>query len=246
MSETRRHFHQELRDVENRILAMGEAARGLFGESLRALSDPTLSKAVIAGDDQVDALWIAIERHVVELFALETPVACDLRLLTVLLHISLHLERVADMAVNLAKISWLTRGLPRHTTVLRNVEEMGGIALGLLEAAMDAFARRDLELARRLPSMDEPIDQLNRGMLAEVLRASEDEAMLKWAIEMHLVSRLIERVGDHAVDIGEQVAFLVTGAFEEFSDASHPGAGRRQAFQVEPVQAGIQRRSALP
>jgi phosphate transport system protein len=99
---------------------------------------------------------------------------------------------------------------------------MGAIALELLEAAMQAFVRRDLELARHLSSMDEPIDRLNRGMLAEVLGASDDEAMLQWAIEMHLVSRLIERVGDHAVDIGEQVAFLVTGVFEEFSDASHP------------------------
>src|SRR5207237_1250711 len=83
------------------------------------------------------------------------------------------------------------------------------------EAAMEAFALRDLELARRLPSMDEPIDRLNRGILAEVLRASDDEAMLEWAIEMRLVARLIERVGDHAVDIGEQVAYLVTGVFAE-------------------------------
>lgn len=225
MPETRRHFHEGLRDVQERTVAMGEAARELFGQSLRVLSDPSLSDAVIAGDDEVDGYYIAIEQQVVELFALEAPVACDLRLLTVLLHISLHLERVADMAVNVAKISWVTRGLPRHATVLRHVEEMGGIALELLEAAMEAFVRRDLELARRLPSMDEPIDRLNRGMLAEVLRASDDEAMLEWAIEMHLVSRLIERVGDHAVDIGEQVAFLVTGVFEEFSDASHPDIG---------------------
>ena len=225
MPETRRHFHQELRDVEGRLLAMGEAARELFRESLRTFGDPSLSNAVIAGDDEVDAHWIAIEKQVVELFALETPVACDLRLLTALLHISLHLERVADMAVNVAKINWVTRGLPQHATVLGHLEEMGGIALELLEAAMEAFVRRDLELARRLPSMDEPIDRLNRGMLVEVFKASGDEAMLKWAIEMHLVSRLIERVGDHAVDIGEQVAFLVTGVFEEFSDASHPSQG---------------------
>jgi phosphate transport system protein len=223
MPETRRRFHEELRDAEAQIRGMGEAALALFGQSLLTLEDPGLSDAVIAGDDEVDAYWIGIERRVLELFALETPVACDLRLLTALLHISLHLERVADMAVNVAKISWLTRELPRHATVLRHVEEMGSIALELLEAAMEAFALRDLELARRLPSMDEPIDRLNRGILAEVLRASDDEAMLEWAIEMRLVARLIERVGDHAVDIGEQVAYLVTGVFEEFTDASHPG-----------------------
>jgi phosphate transport system protein len=222
MPETRRRFHKGLRDAEAQILGMGEAAGKLFEQSLRALNDPQLSDAVIAGDDEVDAYYIGIEEQFLELLALETPVACDLRLLTVLLHMSLHLERVADMAVNVAKISWLNRGLPRHATVLRHLEEMGGIALQLLEAAMEAFVRRDVQLARHLPSMDERIDRLNRGMLAEVLGASDDEAMLRWAIEMHLVSRLIERVGDHAVDIGEQVAFLVTGEFEEFSDASHP------------------------
>jgi phosphate transport system protein len=72
--------------------------------------------------------------------------------------------------------------------------------------------------------MDDRIDSLNRGMLAEVLQASQDKDMLEWAVHMHLVARLIERVGDHGVDIGEQVAFLLTGVFEEFSDASHPVA----------------------
>ena len=128
------------------------------------------------------------------------------------------------MAVNVAKIAQLTRGLPPNATVLDHLEEMGRIATQLLETAMDSFAGRNLELARRLASMDDPIDRLNRGMLADVLQAWQDKEMLEWAVHMHLVSRLIERVGDHGVDIGEQVAFLVTGVFEEFSDASHPVA----------------------
>src|SRR6266498_1902502 len=81
---------------------------------------------------------------------------------------------------------------------------------------------RDLALARRLPGMDDPIDRLNRGMLEEVLEGSVDRPVLEWGIRMHLVSRQIERIGDNAVDIGEQVAFLVTGEFQEFTDASHP------------------------
>jgi phosphate transport system protein len=87
---------------------------------------------------------------------------------------------------------------------------------------MDAFARRDLVLARSLPAMDDPLDDLNRGMLAEVLMESDGRPMLEWGVHMHVVSRQIERVGDHAVDIGEQVAYLVTGVFQEFTDASHP------------------------
>jgi phosphate transport system protein len=99
---------------------------------------------------------------------------------------------------------------------------MGTIALRMIAAAMDAFARRDLELCRQLPEMDEPIDRLNRGMLQEVLQIADDKRMLEWGIRMHVVSRQIERVGDHAVDIAEQVAFLLTGEFREFTDASHP------------------------
>jgi phosphate transport system protein len=92
----------------------------------------------------------------------------------------------------------------------------------MIGAAMDALARRDVELAGKLPELDEPIDQLNRQMLPKVLKASDDKRLLEWGIRMYVVSRQIERIGDNAVDIGEQVAFLVTGQFREFTDASHP------------------------
>jgi phosphate transport system protein len=84
------------------------------------------------------------------------------------------------------------------------------------------LARRDLELARSLPELDDPLDRLNRGMLGQVLGVSDDQQRLEWGIRMYVVSRQLERVGDNAVDIGEQVAFLVTGEFREFTDASHP------------------------
>ncbi len=150
------------------------------------------------------------------------PVASDLRLLTALLHINLHLERVADQAVNVAKITKLADGLPPNPKVLQHLEEMGAIALRMVGAAMNALARRDLELARKLPEMDDPIDRLNRGMLQQVLETRDDKQMLEWGIRMYVVSRQIERIGDNAVDIGEQVAFLVTGEFREFTNASHP------------------------
>ena len=203
---------------------MGVAAEDLFDLSLRGLtsSDPGLCKRVLEGDDVVDAYYLEIEQGIMDVFALQTPVASDLRLLTALLHMSLHLERVGDMAVNIAKIVQSSAGLPTNSTVVGQLEEMGGLALQMLAAAMDAFARRDLELCRRLTTMDDAIDRLNRGMLAEVLDASTARDMLQWGIAMHVVSREIERVGDHAVDIGEQVAFIITGEFVEFTDASHP------------------------
>lgn len=224
MPESRPHFHNELQALESEILAMGSAATSLLGKAMQALpsGDDSMIEAVITGDDIVDHHYLNIEGQILSLFALQTPVASDLRLLTVLLHVNLHLERVADLAVNIAKITGATHGLPRNPTVLRHLEEMGGTARQMVTVALDAFARRDLELCHRLPAMDDPIDRLNRGMLAEVLATANDRRMLEWGINMQVVSRQIERIGDHAVDIAEQVAFLVTGEFHEFVDASHP------------------------
>jgi phosphate transport system protein len=224
MREVRRRFHEELRALEDEVQRTGTQAQRLLEQALQALTrrDLTLCEAVIRGDDEVDQLYLDIERRILHLFALQTPVASDLRLLTALLHVNLHLERIADQAVNMAKITKLAHGLPPNPTVLQHLEEMGALALGMVGAAMAALARRDLDLARKLPELDEPIDRLNRGMLGQVRGVSEDKQRLEWGIRMYVVSRQLERVGDNAVDIGEQVAFLVTGEFHEFTDASHP------------------------
>jgi phosphate transport system protein len=224
MREVRRRFHEELHALEGEVQQTGAQARLLLERALQALAhnDPAVCGEVIRGDDEVDQLYLDVERRILGLFALQTPVASDLRLLTALLHINLHLERIADQAVNLAKITKLAHGLPPNPTVLQHLGEMGAIALGMVGPAMHALARRDLELTRSLPEMDDPLDRLNRGMLRQVLAASDDRRMLEWGIRMYVVSRQIERIGDNAVDIGEQVAFLVTGEFREFTDASHP------------------------
>jgi phosphate transport system protein len=224
MVEVRRHFHEQLDQLEAMIQKMGIAAGALFLRALAALASDREEDcdAVIAGDDEVDEYYIQIERGVIELFALQGPVASDLRLLATLLHVNLHLERIADMGVNVAKLAKAAIGLPKNPVVLHELQEMGGIAITMLSAAMDALARRDLNLARQLPVMDEPLDNLNRGMLAEVLTESTDRPSLEWGVHMHVVSRQIERMGDHAVDIAEQAAYLVTGVFQEFTDASHP------------------------
>jgi len=222
--ELRTSYHESLERIEAHVQSMGAAAGDLFGKAVRCVvnGDIGLAKRVVNGDDVIDEYYLRTEQRILRLFALQTPVASDLRLLTSLLHVNLHLERVGDMAVNLAKMTQLSADLPRADRVIQHLEEMGGIAQKMLAAAMDAFDRRDIDLARSLPAMDEPIDRLNRGMLEEVLKIADDKRMLEWGIRMHVVSRQIERVGDHAVDIAEQVAFLLTGKFVEFTDASHP------------------------
>ena len=224
MLETRRRFHDELAALESEILGMGERAANAVSKSIQALvhRDARLAEEVIAGDDPIDATYLDIEQRILSLLATQSPVASDLRLIFAILHSNLHLERVGDQAVNLAKITLATLGLPSSETVLAQLEEMGDVVEAMLRTAMQALATRDAGLAQQLPAMDEPVDRLNRNMYREVAALAGDPQMLEWGIRMNVVSRQLERVGDNAVDIGEQTAFVVTGLFREFSDASHP------------------------
>jgi phosphate transport system protein len=148
-------------------------------------------------------------------------VATDLRLVSAILHINLHLERIGDQGVNVAKIALATMDLPRSEIILSHLQEMADTVTGMVRTAIDAFLRRDLELCMRLPRMDDPVDALNRGMYRQVVALADDPLRLEWGIQMNVVARQLERVGDNAVDVGEQVGFLLTGEFREFTDASH-------------------------
>lgn len=220
----RKRFDSELHDLKIRVRAMAAAAQSMFEMSVHGVvdDDPGLLDRIIGLDDKVDDYYMELEHRIHDLLIRQTPVASDLRFLTALLHIRLHLERIADIAVNIAKIGLTVVGLPRSDIVVTTLEEMGNIALRMIEASMDAFARRDLELCLKLPKMDDPVDRLNRGILEEILPMSTDRRMLEWGMQMHVVSRQIERVADHCVDIAEQTAYLITGEFREFTDASHP------------------------
>jgi phosphate transport system protein len=224
MLETRKRFHDELSALESEILGLGERAERALAKSVQALihKDAKLMQDVIDGDDALDATYLDIEQRILGLLATQTPVASDLRLVSAILHMNLHLERVGDMAVNIAKMALATKDLPSSETLMSHLEEMGALSGAMLRTAMEAFARRDAELAEQLQEMDEPVDRLNRSMYREVAALASDPQLLEWGIRMNVVARQLERVGDHAVDIGEQVAFLLTGEFREFTDASNP------------------------
>ncbi|MGI8425165.1 MAG: phosphate signaling complex protein PhoU [Actinomycetota bacterium] len=220
---TRKVLATELNELETKVQLMSVAGLDMVKQALEGLGEPNqaLFERIIHADDEVDSYYLDIEHRVVDLFALQTPVATDLRLLTALLHINHSLERIADMAVNLAKVGLLSYGLPSNEPVQTMILEMGGIAIRMIEASMDSFRRRNLELAFQLPEMDEPLDRLNRGMIRAILPLAGDQRMLEWGLRMHVIARQIERMGDQAVDIGEQVAFLITGEFREFTDSSN-------------------------
>jgi phosphate transport system protein len=218
-------FHEELEAMELRLLELGELAAASVQKAVEAViqHDDAGAQRVIDGDDEIDQIYLELDRRMLSLLALQAPVAADLRLISVVIHSSLHLERVGDQAVNVAKMQQVTRDLPANETILQQIGEMGHIVVDMVRVAMDALRRRDLELSLRLPKMDDPVDRLNRNMHFEVAKLADEPRALEWGMHMNLAARALERVGDNAVDIGEQVAFLVSGEFREFTDASHPG-----------------------
>jgi phosphate transport system protein len=221
----RPHFHEELEKLELQLLTLGELGGTAVRMAVDAVvqHDDRLAEKVIAGDDEIDSLYLDIDHGMISLLALQAPVAADLRLVSVIWHSSLHLERIGDQAVNIAKILLITRNLPGNATIVQQIGEMGDIVVDMVRTAMDALRRRDLELCVKLPLMDDPVDRLNRNMHFEVAKLAGDAQALDWGMHMNLASRALERVGDNAVDIGEQVSYLLTGEFREFTDASHPG-----------------------
>jgi phosphate transport system protein len=222
---SRGRFHEELERLELELLTMGELAGRAVRDSVDALVERDDAKAmrVIAGDDEVDELYIAIDHGMLTLLALQAPVASDLRLISTIMHTNGHLERIADQAVNIAKLHQVTKDLPTSQTILQMIREMGDVAVDMIRCAMEAFRHRDVALCTRLDEMDDPLDRLNRHMHLEVAKLAEDPRALDWGMHMNMVARALERVGDNCVDIGEQVGFLVTGEFREFTDASRTG-----------------------
>jgi phosphate transport system protein len=221
----RASFQEELEALEAGIQEEGALVLRVLRSALNALArgDDELADEVIGFDDEVDRRYMQIEEGVQSLLARQTPVASDLRLVLAVLRVNLHLERMADYAVTVAKLTKLMGGLEvRGEAILSSLEDMGQRCEQMIRVALDAFADRDLEKARSLQDLDELIDRANRRAIEDVLSLGDSAEEREYGLRMLVVSRCVERIGDHAVDIGEQVAYLVTGDFRELTDASHP------------------------
>ena len=219
-------FTEELSRLEAALQEEGDLVLRALRSALNALArgDEELADEVIRFDDEVDRRYVAIDTGVQSLLARQTPVAIDLRLVLAVLRVNLHLERMADYCVTVAKLTKLMGNLNVVAdSIGRSIEDMGQRAEQMIRVAMDAFASRDNEKAETLVELDELIDLANRNATEDVLSLGASPQEREYGLRMLVVSRCVERIGDHAVDIGEQVAYLVTGEFREFSDASHPG-----------------------
>ena len=225
------HFHEEVQVAETGLLGQGSLVRKQLERVVQALQDRDvdLAQRVIADDDGVDAAYLDVQRRVLNLLALHAPVASDLRLVSAILHSNVHLERMGDLCVNIAKFVRNRHPYPSDSPMLARLSEMGALAAEMLDTALSAFAQRSVELTELLLERDSVLDRLNRGMLGDLKQYVGDEQSFEWASKLILVARYLERIGDHAVDIGEQISFLVTGLFREFTDASHPEPARTRA-----------------
>jgi phosphate transport system protein len=216
-------FQEELDQLEASIHEEGTLVLRALRGATEALvhQDSELADEVISFDDEVDDRYVAIEEGIQGLLARQTPVASDLRLVLAVLHVNLHLERMADYCVTIAKLVKLAPTVAPDRMFVDGFEEMGGRAEEMIKVALDSFAARNLEQAETLVDLDELIDRANRRFVQHVLSFGRDPKLHEWGLRMIIVSRCFERIGDHAVDIGEQTAYLVTGEFREFTDASH-------------------------
>ena len=223
MQETRHQFREDLRELERQALGGLELVVQQLDRALEAISyqDVELAGMVVADDDRVDGRYLEVHQGILSLLARQAPVAGDLRIVAALLHIIRCVERMGDQCVNIAKLVPLSGyEAPKDKDILDSIERMGQLARSQVMQAKDAFASRNVDMARDLVNQDIEINRLNRLIFRRAVEAGDNADVREWAMFMILVARCLERVGDNSVDIAEQVVFVVTGLFRELADAS--------------------------
>jgi phosphate transport system protein len=225
MGSGRPHFQEQLRELEATALGTLDLVVEQLDRTMEALEhqDVELAEIVIADDDRIDGRYLDVHQGVLSLIALQAPVAGDLRIVASLLHVIRNIERMGDQCVNIAKVIPLSgHDRPVRGEMLALLLSMGQAARAEVHQCQRAFADRDVALAEDLVRQDREINRGNREVFQMAIDIGDDPDVREWAMHMVLVARCIERIGDNAVDIGEQTAFVVTGEFREFSDSSHP------------------------
>ena len=217
-------YQEQIQELEASTLGALDLVLEQLDRVTEALAeqDVELAEIVIADDDRIDGRYLEVQQGILSLLALQAPVAGDLRIVAALLHAMKNIERMGDQCVNIAKLVPLAgHEPPADERLLADIQQMGACARQQVVQCKQAFERRDVELAQDLVRQDAEINQLNRSIFRRALDVGDDHDLREWAMHMILVARCLERIGDNAVDVGEQTAFVVTGLFREFADASH-------------------------
>ncbi len=219
------HYQEELDRLERQALGALDLVVAMLDKTLDAVvhQDIELATLVIHDDDQIDGRYLEVHQGILSMLALQSPVASDLRVVAALIHVIKHAERMGDQCVNIAKLLPITGNEPPvHDALRERIARMGQLARSEVIQSKLAFERRDVGLAEDLVRQDEEVNALNREVFQLVVEIGTDADVREWGLTQMLIARALERIGDNAVDIGEQVAFVVSGLFREFTDATHP------------------------
>jgi phosphate transport system protein len=210
---TSKHYEQQLRELKDKLLLMSHKAEAMIADSIRSLVErrPTMAEEVIQRDDELDKLEIEIDNLCYEILALEQPVARDLRFIATALKIVKDIERIGDIAVNIAERSMELIQEPELKRLV-DLPIMGDAAQRILKESLDAFVNSDADLAERVISNDNIVDDLYEQIFRELLTYMlEDPRAISRAIKLIFIAKHLERVGDHSANIAEMVIFLVRG-----------------------------------
>jgi phosphate transport system protein len=208
-----RHFDQELSVLRDQLLLMASLVQENLRRAMKVLfeRDSSLLKTIEAEDDQIDDLEMQIDEICIRLLAIRAPVAADLRLITMAMKISVDLERIGDQAVNVARRAADLNREPQLKPLV-DIPRMANIAQEMIKDALDAFVYQKPELARTIPPRDDQVDDLNRQLYRELTSYMlEDPSTITRALNLMFVAKFLERVADHAANIGEEVVYLAEG-----------------------------------
>lgn len=212
--DSRTPFDIELSAIANQLVAMAALVTESVPRVTQALLDGDLAEAqtIIDADDVIDALMLEVEESCYRLLALQQPVAGDLRAVVAAIRLVSEIERSGDLAVNIAKATRRIYGITITPRLRGLIASMGDEAARLFRLAMQAYSEGDAPMAAALDDLDDRLDSIHEAYIAEIFVAHDDEGLaLQEGVQLALIGRYYERIGDHAVNIGERVAYMVTG-----------------------------------
>lgn len=236
--EIRRTFHQELDQLRDDMIRLaGMATEALAAGTAAFLAgDLQAVEEIIGADDEIDELSLEIEEHCFRLLALQNPLASDLRQIIAAIRMSSEIERSADLVTNTMKAARRLYGTPLDPRIRGLIERLSDSVQRLFRLAIDAYADRDEGLAAALDDMDDDIDDLHAEYIRTIFEVYEGgNTPLQVSVQLALVGRYYERIGDHAVNIGERVRYMVTGWLPEHTGAARLAA-KRAARIDEPEE----------
>ena len=233
----RRAFHQEVDEIRHDIVRLAAMVTECIprGTEVLLAMDLQGAQAIIEGDDELDTLALDIEEHCYQVLALQQPMASDLRAIVTALRLTSEIERSGDLMVNICKGARRIYGAEFDPKVRGLIERMSEEATRLFRLAIDAYAEGNAALAAALDDMDDRLDELHRDYIQTILEVHADVRDVQVAVQLALVGRYYERIGDHAVNIGERVQYMVTGWLPE-----HTGAVRHAARSQRPPDADLE------